>query len=164
MAQIFGLFRKMLYLFLSHAKNKVISILEQRRQINKVVKSKLFIDENFSDDLTVSMICREAGFSIYHYIRIFKVIYGTTPYRYLKERRIETAKNRLASTGEAVTEICFDCGFDSVSSFSALFKSITGLSPTQYRAEARKRKNELSAQPLRGIPHCLAKKFNFIRE
>jgi len=138
--------------------------MEQQGQIHRIVKSKIYIDDNLNSDLTVDLISQQAFFSIYHYIRLFKIIYGQTPYQYLKEKRIDAAKQKLTTTDLPVMEICFECGFDSIGSFSTLFKSITGLSPRQYRQRERKRQYELEQQPLKGIPHCLAKKFNLTKD
>jgi len=72
--------------------------------------------------------------SKYHLIRVFKKYYGTTPRQYLINKRIEQAKYILID-GKSVTETCYAIGFESVFSFSNLFKIKTGITPANYRRE-----------------------------
>src|SRR5437016_10327423 len=92
----------------------------------RVVKAKLYIDEHYSSGIDLSSIASEACFSKFHFVRLFKKIYGKTPHQYLTNVRVEKAKQRLA-TGEPVARVCFTVGFDSVSSFTGLFKRRVGL-------------------------------------
>jgi len=65
-------------------------------------------------------------------LRIFKKYYGTTPRQYLINKRIEKAKCFLQS-GKSVSDTCYIIGFESINSFSNLFKAKTGMSPSIYR-------------------------------
>ncbi|MEM6265231.1 MAG: helix-turn-helix transcriptional regulator, partial [Bacteroidota bacterium] len=60
--------------------------------------------------------------------------YGLTPRQYLMDIRIEKSKVFL-KTGLSVTETCFAVGFESVGSFSSLFKRKTGMPPAQFQKE-----------------------------
>src|SRR5919112_983376 len=81
----------------------------------RIVQAKLFIDGHYSDRIDLSNIADEAYFSKFHFIRLFKTIYGSTPHQYLIKVRIENAKE-LLQKDMSVTDTCFDVGFDSVSS------------------------------------------------
>ena len=72
----------------------------------------------------------------YVLLRLFKQAFGRTPHQFLTHRRIERAKHLLARTERPVTEICLDVGFESLGSFSHLFRRETGASPTAYRRQA----------------------------
>jgi AraC-like DNA-binding protein len=58
----------------------------------RIVQAKLFIDARFSDNIDLHNIADEACFSKFHFIRLFKTVYGKTPHQYLKQVRIENAK------------------------------------------------------------------------
>ena len=68
----------------------------------RIVQAKLFIDKFHSEKIDLNNIADEACFSKYHFIRLFKSIYGKTPNQYLKEARIENAKE-LIKNGKSVT-------------------------------------------------------------
>ena len=61
----------------------------------RAVRAKLFIDENFAAAIDLNKIADEACFSKFHFVRLFKEIYGRTPYQYLTDVRIEKAKAYL---------------------------------------------------------------------
>jgi AraC-like DNA-binding protein len=98
----------------------------------QVIQSKLFIEKEFSKNISLDDIATKAFFSKFHFIRLFKRHYGRTPYQYLKEVRITKAKS-LLQAGMTVKEVCVSVGFDSITSFTGLFKKITGFSPIAYQ-------------------------------
>lgn len=103
----------------------------------RVIKAKSYIQLNFAAPLTLEEIAGEGNFSKYHFIRMFKIAYGITPHQYLISVRIEKAKQLLKSQ-KSVTETCFAVGFESVSSFTGLFKKMTGAAPSAYRNKYRR--------------------------
>lgn len=119
----------------------------------RIVQAKLFIDNNFYDKIDLNNISDESHFSKFHFIRLFKEIYGKTPNKYLTSLRIEKAKEYLKN-GMSITESCFSVGFDSPSTFSGLFKRNTGLAPSEYQSQQTKRKIEITNEPLKFIPNC----------
>jgi AraC-like DNA-binding protein len=121
----------------------------------RIVQAKLFIDTHFSENIDLGNIADEACFSKFHFIRLFKSIYGKTPHQYLIKVRVENAKIFLQK-GSSVTEACFNVGFDSVSSFTALFKHHTSLRPSNYQQQFNNRKEQIRTVPLRFIPACFA--------
>jgi AraC-like DNA-binding protein len=98
-----------------------------------------YIDRHCGDTLLVPRLARMAGLSTFHFIRAFRAAVGATPHQYLRQRRLERAGELLATTAIPITEICGRVGFQSLGSFSALFKQATGESPTAYRARRRQR-------------------------
>ena len=121
----------------------------------RVVKAKLFIDQNYHEPINLDMISGKAFFSSYHFIRLFSKIYGKTPHQYLISVRIDKAK-LLLRTALPVQQVCFALGFDSVGSFSSLFKKITSLTPSQFQEQQLQRNHEMSKAPLKFIPNCFA--------
>jgi AraC-like DNA-binding protein len=96
--------------------------------------ARAFIDTYYDRQLNLDLIAAQAGFSRYHFIRLFRGAFGATPHQYLTRQRIEHASGLLAGTELDVTEICFAVGFQSLGSFSALFHRYVGHPPTSYRA------------------------------
>jgi AraC-like DNA-binding protein len=121
----------------------------------RIVQAKLYIDSNYADEIDLDNIANEAFFSKFHFIRLFKKIYCQTPHQYLTAVRIERAK-LLLQTEMAVANVCFSVGFESVSSFTGLFKRLTSTTPSHYQRLQLKRKEEIHKMPLQFIPNCFA--------
>lgn len=113
------------------------------------------MDAHFGERIDLDNIADEACFSKFHFIRLFKSIYGSTPHHYLKNVRLEKAKLFLQE-GLPVTEACYKVSFDSASSFAGLFRRHTGLSPSAYRQRQLLRQQQLKAAPLSFVPACFA--------
>lgn len=94
--------------------------------------AKARMDKDFSEPLSIRALACEAGMSEVYFRNEFKKYYSMSPIVYLKRVRIENAKLLLRSGYRSVTEVALDCGFDSSSYFSAEFKRLTGMTPTQY--------------------------------
>ncbi|MCL6547538.1 MAG: AraC family transcriptional regulator [Alicyclobacillus sp.] len=71
-----------------------------------------------------------------HMNSIFKQQFGLTPMQYLNDVRIRQAKELLAETEKEVVSICFEVGFEALSTFYRAFKNKVGLSPQEYRRQA----------------------------
>ena len=121
----------------------------------QIVKAKLFIDTHFANNINLSHMAGETFFSKFHFLRLFKTIYGRTPYQYLTTVRIEKAK-KLLQTNMAVTDVCFLVGFDSASSFTGLFKKITGSTPSAFLNNQKKQTPSMAKAPLKYIPGCFS--------
>jgi AraC-like DNA-binding protein len=128
----------------------------------RIVQAKLFIDDNFAEPIDAGYIADEACYSKFHFIRTFKSIYGRTPHQHLTHVRVEKAKVMLEE-GASVTETCFAVGFDSLGSFTGLFKRRVGFTPSAYRQQQLERKEEIRKEPLRFIPGCFAMQFSSLR-
>lgn len=132
----------------------------------RVVQAKLFIDMHYSEKLDLDNISEEACISKFHFIRLFKSMYGRTPHQYLIWVRIDRAKLMLQQSA-TVSDTCFRVGFDSVSSFAGLFKKITGTTPSAYHKKYLLMQQQIAKTPLQFIPNCFAqqngwtKKSNF---
>jgi AraC-like DNA-binding protein len=128
----------------------------------RIVQAKLFIDANYSKQIDLESIASHAFFSKFHFIRLFKNIYNRTPHQYLTFVRIEKAK-LLLKQGVAVSEVCYSVGFVSESSFTALFKRLTGRTPSDYKRRQQQKSRDIAAVPLKGIPNCYAERFGWTR-
>ena len=95
--------------------------------------ARAYIDQSYTLPINLDLIAQQAGFSKYHFIRVFQDTYAITPYQYVMEKRLEYAKYLLRSSDLSVTEVCFEVGFQSLGSFSSLFQRSVGASPRVYR-------------------------------
>jgi AraC-like DNA-binding protein len=120
----------------SSASTRALSRLECARQL---------IDTRCDEPLNLETISGEAGYSPFHFIRLFREAFDVTPHQYLTERRIQRAKHLLSQGEMTVTEVCFAVGFQSLGSFSALFARRVGYPPAVYRTRLTQ---------TRGVPHC----------
>jgi AraC-like DNA-binding protein len=91
------------------------------------------MDDCYADELDIAMIAQQACISPYHFIRLFKQAFRTTPHQYLIRRRIDKAKELLTRSSMSVTDVCMEVGFQSLGSFSSLFHKTVGHSPLYYR-------------------------------
>ncbi len=96
-------------------------------------KALLFIQNHYSEDISVEGIAKYLSVSPSYFMRLYKREMGTTPYANINALRIEQAKYELKTTKRTVSEIGFHCGFNSVNSFCITFKKCVGLTPTEYR-------------------------------
>ncbi|WP_129714017.1 AraC family transcriptional regulator [Pedobacter sp. SYP-B3415] len=101
-------------------------------QLDAIRGTRNYLDKNCSEDLNLDVISGARYMSKFHLLRLFKKYYGQTPIQYLTDKRIEKAKACL-KTGMSISETCFAIGFDSPSSFSTLFKSKTGRTPSEFQ-------------------------------
>ena len=104
-------------------------------QIGQIIRAKQFIDHHYVNKIDLRNISGTSFFSKFYFIRLFKKYYGRTPYQYLIEVRIAKAKQLLKS-GLTSAETCYSVGFDSIPSFSTLFKKITGLTTSGFLKKA----------------------------
>ncbi|WP_022764278.1 AraC family transcriptional regulator [Butyrivibrio sp. XPD2006] len=115
---------------------------------NSISLSKVcaYISEHFTEDITLESISAYAGFSKYHFERIFSDYTGMTFYQYLQQMRINYAQTLLSNPEFSITDISYQAGFASSTAFTRAFKKSTGYPPSQFRMlnEAR---HPLSANP-----------------
>ncbi|GAA1027031.1 MULTISPECIES: helix-turn-helix transcriptional regulator [Amycolatopsis] len=118
-------------------------------QLRQLRLAKDAMDRDWAEPLDLDAIAAHAGYSRYHFVRLFRTVYGQTPGQYLSRRRIERAEDLLRTADLSVTEICTLVGFSSLGSFSASFKKHTGLTPSEYRARHVSQSSAL-------VPGCYA--------
>jgi len=129
----------------------------------RIVSAKLFMDENYDQPLDLNMISRHSCISRFHFHRLFTRIYRKTPHRYLTLKRIDNARLLLADNDLTVSEICNNVGFESIGSFSILFKKEIGFAPQFYRNLAYRKKLLAKQQPKYFIPHCFIEGYQLDR-
>jgi AraC-like DNA-binding protein len=121
----------------------------------RIVKAKLFIDDHYHDHIDLRNISDQAHFSKFHFIRLFKSIYGSTPNNYLVRVRMENAKIFL-SKGHSVLATSIMVGIDSPTSFAGMFKKYTGQTPSLFQKNHEINRVAICSNPLLFVPNCFA--------
>ena len=102
----------------------------------RVRRSLKIMRDNFTDEVDIAWLAKEAGLSRPHFFKLFKKQMGITPNLYLNTLRSEQAIEDLMTTSKTVTEISYDLGFSSQASFTRFFTSNVGIAPSDYRRVA----------------------------
>ncbi len=91
-----------------------------------------YIDEHIEEPLTLAHIARRAGYSPYHFSRMFSATMGMPAMEYVRMRKLEYAAVRLIA-GDRVLDIALRYGFESQEGFTRAFKRVYGIPPGRYR-------------------------------
>lgn len=102
-----------------------------------VFQVRTYFIQNFSSQIDLSLVAESLGFSPSYLTKVFKEQLNITPYRYLNKLRIDVAKKLLRNTALPIKTIAENVGFGDQFHFSKNFKLLNGLSPAQYRNNAK---------------------------
>jgi AraC-like DNA-binding protein len=91
------------------------------------------MEANYMYNLKLSDYAQLASKSLSSFKREFEEFYGTTPGKWILEKRLERAKRLIQTSQKTISEITFECGFKNVSHFSRIFKENYKLSPSEFR-------------------------------
>ena len=106
---------------------------KQREYVEKITSICNYIGEHYAEDLTLEEIAERAGFSKYHFTRLFRQVTNVSFYKYLSQKRISHAKELLISGSYSIMEVAYLSGFSSHGSFTRMFRQVTGVSPNEFR-------------------------------
>lgn len=106
----------------------------------RVLKVKSYIENHYKDDLRLSQLADLAGMTPSAFSRFFKLRTGKTLAEYVVDIRLGFAARRLVDTSDSVAEICYCCGFNTLSNFNRLFRKRKGCNPTEFREKYCKTK------------------------
>ena len=99
-------------------------------QLRRVVD---YINAHLSDDLGLIELAAVTGLSPHHFGEAFKAATGTSPHRYVIERRVDRARELLRKREHSISEVAYDVGFSSQSHLTFNFRRLTGLTPGRFR-------------------------------
>lgn len=119
--------------------------LEQRSALWQAL---LFIQKNLDQEITLEDIAAEAGYSPYHFHRLFKRFTGEPVKTYLRRLRLENAAFLLKSQRAQITDLAFESGFFTPETFTRAFNKAFGVNPSEFRI---REKPEYTGEHVRNI-------------
>lgn len=97
------------------------------------VEFKTVVQSNLYSSLSVEELAKLCHMSTSSFKRKFKEVYHESPKKYIAQKKIERAEQLLKVHDNRVSDVAYDVGFETVSTFNRSFKSVTGKSPSEYR-------------------------------
>ncbi len=99
----------------------------------RLLRGKDYMDSFSGAQIHLGEVASQACLSPYHFHRLFREAFRETPNQYLQRKRLAKARRLLERGEQSVIDICLEVGFESVTSFSGLFRRNFGCSPREYR-------------------------------
>lgn len=116
-----------------------VKVNKQKEYIEKFNLIFSYINTNYMEDISLDTIANVAGFSKYHFSRLFRQFTDMSFYDYLNQRRVKEAEKLLLNPSLSITEIALRSGFSSISTFNRVFKQFKECTPTEFKNLYRKR-------------------------
>jgi AraC family transcriptional regulator len=119
--------------------NRLDSVRPATREelYRRVCRARDYAYATFGEPITLTELASVACLSPNHLLRSFRQVFSQTPHQYLTERRLQEARRLLCQSDLPVTEICLAVGFESLGSFSTLFRKRFAISPSECRRQKR---------------------------
>ncbi|MGG7144203.1 helix-turn-helix domain-containing protein [Clostridium nigeriense] len=131
--------KSILNLFITHIIRSTTSSLfveESQEKLNlECIKIKNYIDSHYSQNITLDYLSDLSYMNKFHLVHTFTKHIGISPINYVINKRIQEAKNLLATTNYSIRDISSIVGFSNSSYFSQMFKRVSGITPKNYRIE-----------------------------
>ncbi|MFB5662787.1 helix-turn-helix domain-containing protein [Alteribacillus sp. HJP-4] len=120
---------------------EILVVLYRSAQTSQVADTNMlraewlrnYIDTHYFEITSSEDMANKMSMSTRYVHSIFKDFYEKTPMQYLTEVRLELVKKMLIETNKDIASICFEVGFESVSTFYRVFKKYMGIPPYKYR-------------------------------
>ena len=103
------------------------------KQMTHLTRLLDWIDENYTQKITLASLAKVSGFNEKYLCRFFKEYTSYTPIDYINRLRVEKAADDMLSKGLSVTEAAYANGFNDSAYFSKMFRQIKGVSPGNFR-------------------------------
>lgn len=100
---------------------------------DEILKTAKYIENNLTADISIQKVANNAGFSEYHFMRIFKAVSGHTINNYIKRRKITEAARVLLESDMRIIDIAVLYGYNSQEAFTRAFKEVYNVAPHTYR-------------------------------
>lgn len=98
-----------------------------------IQKSIQYMENHLQEEITLEEIAAHAGFSPFHFHRLFRKEVGINVADYLRTRRLCYASRLLLYSDESIINISLSCHFESQEAFTRAFKKMYGMPPGRYR-------------------------------
>ena len=115
--------------------NVSVKEVERLGGLNKSQKAKIkdYIQSHIGENIKTADLSKELGMGEWTFMRRFRETFSCTPYAYIREQRITTAKNYLVKTDRAIKDIAYSCGFSDQAHLTRMMRARFGATPLQIR-------------------------------
>lgn len=103
--------------------------------LKRVRRVQDYIENHLADKISPSELSKLANLSPHHFHRVFRGVTGESVLEYTRRLKLERAARRLRVTGQKVTDIAFDAGYESHEGFTRAFRDHFGVSPSEFRGQ-----------------------------
>ena len=110
-----------------------VVLQKKNGEMSQIANARQFIETHYQEYLSLDTVARHVGMSKFYFCKIFKKTTGVNFTHYVSCFRVEKAKELFLNPNYRVSEIAYEVGFQSLTHFNRVFKSIVGESPTEYR-------------------------------
>lgn len=121
----------------SHPQNTRRPSAKNIRDNERLKGMLLFIQQNYANPVTVSMLAEAVLISESECMRCFRSTMGTSPMKYLKQFRLQKAADLLSTTNVKIIDIGLSCGFQDTSYFIKSFREMYGSTPNEFQKKNR---------------------------
>ena len=122
-----------------------ITSSKQHEYIEKFMDVCNYITDHCTEDISVDDLADLAGFSKFHFARLFKQFSGMSCYEYMTQKRIAYAETLLIQPDLSITEVAMRSGFGSLSTFNRIFKTAKNCTPSEYKNLNRSKRRKAQA-------------------
>jgi len=99
----------------------------------RLIRARDYIDSSFHESVDLNTMARTAHLSKHHFLRLFNQAFGSTPYQYLVDLRLEKARSLIEAGNDSITEVCMRAGFRDLSNFYRLYRKKFNAFPSGQR-------------------------------
>lgn len=98
-------------------------------------KALAMMEQRYTDDISVNELAVQSGYSVNHFTRLCRKLYGLPPRQYILNQRLSLAATLLSTADHSITAVAALCGFDDPNYFCRLFKNKMAVSPSVFRRQ-----------------------------
>jgi len=109
----------------------VVRASTREELLRRVLRGRDLLLSRMDESVSIADAARAACLSKYHFLRAFRTAFRVTPHQFLTTQRLARARTLLCDGKHTVTDVCLESGFQSLGSFSSLFRRHFGISPEQ---------------------------------
>ena len=128
--QVLSIFAELLSI-----KSTQVATTQAKSEPPLITKAKTFIKEHHTEEISLHQVAKEVHVSSFYLCKLFRKSTGMTFTEFVCRTRMEKAKDLLLNPNLRVSEIVYEVGFQSLTHFNRVFKTIAGQSPTEYRQQ-----------------------------
>lgn len=122
--------------------------LADEHSIDRTNRAVDYIFAHYARELPLEEVAQYLGMKPTYFSRVFKQATGRTFIEFVNRLRISKSCELLADGDKAVTDVCFESGFNNISNFNRRFQQLKGMTPSHYRRLAMQRLTEQNLMPV----------------